>query len=552
MSVDRPDNERRLVPRWRSSSDAIIAGELKPLTRLKASLPTGVPTPEFDALLQQWAVERNLDTATDILACGVSLGRIETPQVQQAARFLVDRNVDLEVISIAKRVLSGRSGVPNPTNPISFDPDLARVQIRAEINRLKFRVRQYPKNAVAWIDLARLYVAIGQTAKAEQAIRVAISLAPDSRFIVRSAARFYVHAHHEANDDAIDSGLKVLRKSALLRVDPWVMAAEISLATISGGSPKSYKSAKVISESDGFSPWDSSELNGALATLALGDGGLGKPKKLFTKSLRMPTENALAQAQWASSRHGGIFISDKAFSDAGASAYEAMAIRYRSEEKWEQVVAACKSWSTMEPTSTRPLALGGFVAEVALEDGVSAKEFFLRAQVLAPNDSWANNNLAVALAYCGELDEAEFYLDKNDHQHLTDRAYAVHLATRGLIAYRRGDPLRGRQLYMQASELSVSHGDRWVTAMSAWHLLREESKYSTDGVVGLADELWKRTVPLRVPELKAMRDGIRSYKPDLVRRLSEGFSRLQGKDPHKLISPAEITRPFDGENTQGE
>lgn len=544
MTVYRPDTERRLVPRWRASGDAIIAGEVRSITRAKKAETPGINSPRFAFLEDEWKRTKDIDSAAEIVACGVSLGLFESSTVKSASEFLVKSRTDLEVVSIARNILNGSSGTAKPSTEIPFDSDQAKARIIEEIQWLKRRVRDYTKNSVAWTDLARLYAAIGQIRQAEKAIEIATSISPDSRFIVRSAARFYVHAHHESKDDAIEKGLRLLRKSALIRVDPWVMSAEISLAMIGGTAPKSYKSAKSISESDALNPWDSSELNGALATLALVDGGMGKPGKLFSKSLRSPTENALAQAQWASSNHRGISVPDAAFLNSVSPTHEAQAIRYQSEERWTDCIEACKRWSMMEPTSTRPLMLGGFVAEVALEDGQSAKEFFLRAQVLAPNDPWANNNLAVALAYCGELEEAASFLAKNESQHLDDRGRAVHLATKGLLAYRSGDPIEGRALYLQASKLGKEAEDQWVTAMSIWHLLREESRYETDGVDSLADELWKKTSHLKIPELKAFHAGIVGKRASVIQRVKKGLSDMVGMQQHQLISPEEIVKPF--------
>lgn len=509
MNTGRPDTERRLIPRWRASNEAVNAGELRSLQPQKLA-PAPVPdVPQFEELRSEWRRDRATEVAADLVSCGISLGRATDREVQEAANLLADANVASELRSVAQRVLTGTLGVVSNPKPIDFDPGRARAELQSQVALHKRRVRVYPKNALAWTDLARLYTASGQQDKARAAIRVATILAPENRFVLRATARFFVHSDGKHREDHIQEGLYLLRGSRLLRADPWIMAAEISLSTIANETPGSLRWARALADADSIEPWDLSELNGALATLALKQGGVGKPGKLFNKSLRVPTENALAQAQWAANKHKVVHVSERVFEAMQVPAYEALALKHRAERKWLQVIEDCRLWSAMEPTSTRPLILGGFVAEAALEDGDIAREFSERALLIAPNEPWVHNNLAVALAYLGRLDEASKYASRYQPHELPEEVHAVYFATQGLLAYRRGEREKGLQLYLKAASMKVAQQDTGLRAMIMWHLLREEARIQAPGTQELADLLWKQTGLFPVPELEALYSRIR-------------------------------------------
>ena len=48
-------------------------------------------------------------------------------------------------------------------------------------------------NPIVWVELARLYIMHDQVEKAERALLTALHLAPDNRFVLRSATRFFIH-----------------------------------------------------------------------------------------------------------------------------------------------------------------------------------------------------------------------------------------------------------------------------------------------------------------------------------------------------------------------
>jgi tetratricopeptide (TPR) repeat protein len=507
-----PDPRRTLVPRWRASNEAANAGELTSVSAKTSRSVETITNSHFQRLRDEWLRGPSVEVGADLLSCGVALGLVEDREVQHAALLIEKSDVQGPLISIARRVLTGTIGRMADSKAISFDPEVARADLQSQIATHKRRVREYPRNAFAWADLARLYASSGQLAKAHDAINVSIILAPENRFVLRTAARFFVHAGGKIPQVSVDQGLRLLRKSRLLRQDPWLMAAEISLSTIAEDPTRILREARKLADADTLRPWDLSELNGALGTLAIEQGGLGKPSKHFTRSLRQPTENALAQAQWASDVHHAVTVLPQSFERWRAPPFEALALKHRAEGKWSEAIADCRAWSTMEPTSTRPLILGAFIAEVALEDGDIAREFSERALVLEPNAYWANNNLAVALAYNDKLDEAQRYANKFQPDSVSDNCRAAYWATLGLIEYRRGKREAGLGLYLKAADTEYAVKTPSVRATVIWHLLREEARIGAPGIESLADMMSKRTGFADVPELAALRERIANPK----------------------------------------
>ena len=152
---------------------------------------------------------------------------------------------------------------------------------------------QTPRDPLAYLDLARRYAALGQMERAEAALRGALALAPDSRFVLRSASRFFVHARDPARAQDL------LRRSPRTRTDPWLVAAEISAATVANQTSRLIKLGRDFVTRRSLPPLHLSELAGALGTLEMGDGNNKAARKLFTQAMTAPTDNSLAQAQWA-------------------------------------------------------------------------------------------------------------------------------------------------------------------------------------------------------------------------------------------------------------
>lgn len=118
--------------------------------------------------------------------------------------------------------------------------------------------------------MARAYTTIGLKEKAEKLIRMAVYLDPQNRFVARAAARFFIHIGD--NGRAAD----VIRKTGYAKYDPWLMASDISIATVRGKRSGYIKRGQQIAFSDNYNSFSISELASALGTIEMEDGSRKK------------------------------------------------------------------------------------------------------------------------------------------------------------------------------------------------------------------------------------------------------------------------------------
>jgi hypothetical protein len=148
-------------------------------------------------------------------------------------------------------------------------------------------------------------------------------LAPDNRYVLRSLTRFWVHQAEP------DLALHFLSKFAATRRDPWLLAAQMAAEDVAHKGPSNWREAKRILSAEQFSDFELTELAAAFGTLELQAGSHKLARKMFRRSLTAPTENSVAQVQWASRRDSMINVSH----ELTAKASEALA--------WEKLALAC-------------------------------------------------------------------------------------------------------------------------------------------------------------------------------------------------------------------
>ncbi len=236
-----------------------------------------------------------------------------------------------------------------------------RLQIIHDLKKLKARRLSQTKNAFVWSDLARLYVLLGQNEQAHQAMRVALSLAPTERFIVRSATRFFLHSNEA------ERALHLLRSNPRTPTDPWLTAAEISVSSILAKTPKFIRRARELLESADVPAFHTSELSSALGSIEMFGGNNRKANKLFVASLKDPTDNSLAQAVWASKRTGLGEVKINLLH--GANVSEAKTFQAFNHAEWNDVIINANTWAQSEGFSGSPYrVLASSVAASLLGD----------------------------------------------------------------------------------------------------------------------------------------------------------------------------------------
>jgi len=214
-----------------------------------------------------------------------------------------------------------------------------------------------------------------------------------------------------------------------------------------------------------FSPLHVSELASAVGTLELEAGKRREGRKLVRLSLVDPTENSIAQAAWID-RHLGVRELDPKITAFVPHAYEARAWRSCLEGEWNDTFDSASKWLQDQPFSRRPAVLGSYVATVPLSEYEKGAQIAQLGLVANPRDFTLLNNYAFALAQSGSEPRAQEVFDRIDPSDLCAEEAITWRATKGLLAYRAGDAIEGRQLYQEALSRAKIANDkrRWSVA----------------------------------------------------------------------------------------
>jgi Flp pilus assembly protein TadD len=375
---------------------------------------------------------------------------LEDPNLAEAIHYLSEHSVrELQKALIAS--------ADDQHDRVSAD------QVR--VGRLRRLLAREPRNALRWMDLALEYVKRGDTSRASRACQTATSLAPDSRFILRSASRFWQHAGD------LDKARYLIDSADATEADPWLLATSVALADFDDKSSPFLKLARNMLDAADLDPWHLSELAGAIATLEWRLGSDRQARKHMRKALESPTENALAQAEWAQER--GLFHE----ADPGEAhvpyQFEADARHSAYELQWKEAAGDADSWLRDQPFSTEAALFGSWTSSQD-EDYGRAVEFCNRGRVANPKNVWLANNLAYALARGGQAADGQQWVEKGLMLHPDPRQRAYLTATQGLILFRLGEWEAGRRHYEEAISRLLAQKRRDEATMAKVILAEEE------------------------------------------------------------------------------
>jgi tetratricopeptide (TPR) repeat protein len=468
---------RRVVPRWRDAHTAITTGELDPIpVRDPSSLIESVD----DALnvhVRDWESHESIGFAADLVSAAIVLDR--GASALSAARYITRHKAEAGDVAymLATRLLApsretARDEVEVELGATSL-PDRVRASTGVSIAALRSALRRDPHNAIAWLDLSRLYARVGSKARAMRAMQAAVSLAPDHRFVLRSAARLSLHRHDP------DEALAILRHSSAMKEDPWLLAAEIAIATVADRVSRHIKLGRSLIASGRFSPFQTSELASAIATVDANAGTIKAAKQMFRSALREPTENTVAQAQWFARQAGLIQL--EASSLNVPRSFEAQAWLACSERRWDEAILATWAWLDDEPFAGRPAVLGTTVAAVALNDPGQALRFVQLGLLANPASDTLRNNEVFALILLGQLDRARSRRADIQESRLTEHDHAVYLANSGLLAFRGGDVETGRNYYRATVAIARQKKNQLVEGVALAFWAAEEFRRLVSG-----------------------------------------------------------------------
>lgn len=478
MTTFSEDAARRLVPRWRFHGKNPSSAEFSGISR-KPNL--FAPNPQFlKEKIDDWETHRSIGTAADAVACAIVTGDLS--QVKQCAQYLMEEEsrTTEHVQWLAKYALNlwnePQRSQRSMLSPLTLDETKSMAIAAAQVARS--RLRKNPRNLLAQIDLSLAYTILGQSKHAINAMENALRLEPFHRYVLRSAARLFIHAdkhNAEKHKRNLNRAHALLVGCKRTKSDPWLMAAEISTAIVAERSPRYIRNARDLVERRNLPLEHLSELYGALGTLHCQDNKLKQARKSFQKSLEKPTDNVVAQASWANKELLiNLNISESAWEVP--CTFEAQCWEAYQKGQWEKMVITCRDWLSDEPFSIRPAQLGSCIG-IGFTENYQFAEICARIGLMAePNNHALLNNLAVALAYQEKLDDAKEEFNKIRRSSGESYPEYVYLATQGLLCFRDGNVTRGRQLYEQAEDLASGKGKALVII----HRAKEEKRAKTE------------------------------------------------------------------------
>ncbi|WP_448935720.1 hypothetical protein [Hydrogenophaga sp.] len=362
---------------------------------------------------------------------------------QKAASFIIGKKSSISanhLTQFAQNVLDGdsRAGVKEKQTGKEF------LKSARKLLALEYR------NPVLLIDVARELTIMGHHHSALRYIKTAIALAPQSRFVVRSGARYFLHVgeYDQAHD--------ILRRAPNIKSDPWLQASELAVATLRNRpSLLSKHGLRSLLDAQHIGP-ERAELASAVATLELKNGSNKNAKLLFKKALANPNDNSLAQAEWAAEKlklvvDERVLRTPLSFEANSNNAYRKMEIR--------TAILHAQNWALDEPFASRPFDSLSYLycLEDEFENALRSTEKAIRIEeseklVLRLNQLFAKIQL-------GQIDDAYPTLLKLT-LHNDAKSHAVHLlADYGALAFATGDIYQGRLFYEKAIEMARKRND---------------------------------------------------------------------------------------------
>lgn len=461
MSIFHGKSDRRILPRWQASSKAPQSGGF---SSLRAPKKTGIynnfTLPE---VLDSFNSSPDIGVAAEVLS--VALLESNEKAARNAINF-IEQHADHAPSSLLRLSRS----VFDTDNT----PSVASNEVMIKNTRKLLRLNQ--NNPMLWSDMARHFASLGRRERANRYMRVALQQAPDHCWMLRTAARFFVH-----QQDA-EAAHKLLAEHPRTKQDPWLIAAELACAQVAGRAPRFWKQANEILKFDKFSPRHISELATAVAMMELeSSSGRKKARKLITKGLLAPTENTLAQVFWAKQqKHLGNGFGLDALVREVHDAYEAEFRRNLEHGDLLAALKAAQTWSVDEPFAARPKAEIAYIASLFDDHDLTSEMERAVLRIDGETDPTLRMN-----ALFSRLSSGSLTIESDGDELLKIRASLVGaieqrkdeayhaIANLGLWQYRYGSMEEGRELYQTAISIAEKRHSLESAAEAAVFAARE-------------------------------------------------------------------------------
>ena len=443
---------RSVVPRWRLFASTSGLRELDNAPRGPVALPDA-PVDQ----LRDWEAFGTVWHATDLISAAVVSMQPET--ALDAAKFLTSRaaSVQPSALALAQRILNPGDGALDE----QYDWDWPIM-----IRKLRSSVRRDPRSAMQWADLALAHTVLGNRTQAIRAMTVAHALAPDNRFVLRSAARCFLHWGEP------DRAHQLLKASPATLSDPWLLSAEIAMASARHRRSRLFTEGRRMVKSGDFSSYDISELACGLGSAEFEAGSRRHAVPLLTRSMERPTENAVAQVEWVFNKDNRPPPALDAVENV-PRLYEAMASEHYFKGEWDDAVHCARQWLEDQPFSSRPADLGSYAASL-LGRYSEAVGLLVGARASNPDDQMILNNLTYFSVLAGDVSGAQRWMNLVKWDQVEAADLPIFTATSGLLKFRLGDAEAGRAAYVRAVRDGIERRDARIEAIALMNFSREE------------------------------------------------------------------------------
>ena len=375
MFSDRLEH-RDIVPRWLSVGKTVAKGEWRPTLKQREVFSTLAPhTVHFNKRLEEWMEYRDWESAEELITTACVTGETDHIGVISAAEYYLENAAGAAGIKkICTRIIGGGNSATQ-----------SQLDTSASISLLRTIVTNYPRNSLAWSELARQYALSGSLDKAKKAMMVAYQLSDGHRYIVRNSVRL---AFHLREPDLAFYFANIQNA----QVDPWLAAALVSSSKASDRSVPYWRRLRTLLSNDNFSQFSKSELASSIATVMVEGGENKLARKMFQQSIVEPTENSLAQFVWAS-RTDEVLRRQVNVSVGHEQAFEASAWLEFYSGHWQESLEHTSKWMDIERFSVAPYVHGSYVSSVVgdYERVISIAKLGLTCN---PEDAMLLNNRA--------------------------------------------------------------------------------------------------------------------------------------------------------------
>lgn len=485
MPIALVEKDRNVIPRWRDFSSTVALGELASASA--GLIPLRKPT-DLSLLKLNFEENRTPAFAADLLSAALVSSQEQV--AREAAEFIVSHvepsPENHSLLGMARSVLI-QTRETMVVDARRTTGEISAVQPR--IAALRHHLRRFPEDAIGWVDLSLLFARTGLAIKATKAMLAALGLEPTNRFVLRSAARLFIHVGD------LDKARDLLRRSPLAKVDPWVMGAEIAVSLAAKREPTSVSVGMSALKRKTFSWRDSTELAVALATLEWHSGSNRNARRLVGLALNQPNENSLAQANHIAKDLRGSLIDTRVERFPVERAFEVSFAQAYRRGDWALAGASAVDWLHDQPFSSRPAIAGSYMYSSILDDFAKAESLARQGQIANPEEPSLNVELAYIYASTNRTNEARAELARIKPSDLEDSAIFLS-ANYGLIAYREGHIDMGRKLYLDAVEGARVNSNGRLEAQALLFWAREEILAHTqaeDTLLAAAEEAVKRS-----------------------------------------------------------